>query len=124
MIGEIGHLGEASPKKGLIASFLFTLAATTSAALLGFGFGAAGLLIRWLLGLQSGPLSGAAVLPIAALALVGGLIDLGFVPWRLPQPARQVNRALREAFGPSIAAARWGFRIGFGFTTYSRSQKC
>ena len=84
MIGEIGSLGEASPKQGLVAGFLFTLAATMSSALLGFGFGAVGLVVRWLLGLPSGPLSGSALLAVAVPALLGGLIDLKIAPWRLP----------------------------------------
>jgi len=79
--------------------------------------GACGAVLLWLTGLPSGAGSHAALLPVALLALFGGLRDLRLLRLRLPQPTCQVPRYWLNALGLYRTAFLWGFFIGGGIRT-------
>jgi hypothetical protein len=117
MIGQIGYLGKVSLPVGVTSALLYTLGATLGASLIGLGLGALGLAGRWLLDLGHEANTPGVLLPVACLALVGGLRDLGFLRFRLPQPAKQVPRGWMEVFGPHKTGFLWGFAVGLAFST-------
>jgi hypothetical protein len=120
MIGTIGHLGQVSPRRGLICALLHVLGATLGAAALGVALGVAGVGLRW----------GAAALGVAPfgpvgvgvglglLALLCGLRELGVLTFPLPQRPCQVPRRWWYTMGTRRASFLWGVGIGFGLLTF------
>ena len=117
MIGQIGYLGQVSLPVAVTSALLYTLGATFSAALIGLALASLGLAGRWLFDLGYNSHTPAVLISMACLALIGGLRDLGFLRFRLPQPAKQVPRAYLEVFGPRLAGFLWGLGVGFAFQT-------
>jgi hypothetical protein len=117
MIGQIGYLGQVSLRNRVFVAFLYTLGVTLGAALVGAALGSAGLAGRWLLGLGYNAGTPGVLLPMAALALVGALRDLGLLSFRLPQPMRQVPQGWLAVFGPHRTGFLWGFHVGLAYTT-------
>lgn len=117
MIGQIGYLGQVSSRVGIVTALLYTAGATIGAALVGLALGAVGAGARWALGLSWGPPGPGLLLLVAGLALVGGLRDLGFLRFRLPQPPKQVPRGWLEVFGPHRTGFLWGLAVGLAYTT-------
>jgi hypothetical protein len=117
MIGQIGYLGKVSLRVGLASALLYTLGAASGAAVVGLLLGSLGLGARWLLDLGYEAHPPGVLLPVGCLALLGGLRDLGVVPLRLPQPAKQVPRGWLEVFGPRTVGFLWGASIGLALNT-------
>jgi hypothetical protein len=74
--------------------------------------------VRWVLAVEGDPGSAVVVIPVAALSLVGGLGDAGYLRWRLPYPARQAPRYWLSVLGAERSAFAWGILIGSGWQTH------
>jgi hypothetical protein len=117
MIGEIGYLGQVSPRTGRVSAGLFIAGCTVGGTAAGGLLGATGWVLWWLAAIQSTAGERGAFLPVAILALVGGLRDLGFIRVRLPQPACQVPRYWLSVLGVYWTPLLWGLCIGAGMRT-------
>lgn len=117
MIGQIGHLGQVSPMKGLASAGLYAAGAAMGAAVTGSLLGAAGRALWWLAGFDGPRRVPALVATLGALAVVGGLRDLGVLRFSLPGPRCQVPRPWFRIFGPNVAGFLWGVMIGAGYRT-------
>jgi hypothetical protein len=116
MIGEIGYLGKVSLRIGSSSALLYTVGVTLGSAVVGFALGSLGMGIRWLGGWEGRGHPPDTLLPVALLALVGGMRDLRFIWFRIPQPPRQVPRGWMSVYGPRKAGLFWG--LGIGFSTH------
>jgi hypothetical protein len=120
MIGMIGRLGEASPKRGRVCALWHLLGLSLSAAALGVALGLAGAWLRWA-GAQLGValFTPASIgIGIGLLALICGLRELGVLSFPLPQRQRQVPREWWYTMGTRRASFLWGVALGAGFLTF------
>lgn len=120
MIGQIGYLGQVSPTVGHVSGGLYIIGCALGTAVMGVVLGSCGWLLLWLADLPGGAGNHATLLPVALLALVGGLRDLRLLRLWLPQPDCQVPRYWLPALGPYRTAFLWGLNIGAGIRTRYR----
>src|SRR5579872_2084175 len=117
MIGQIGYLGQVSPRTGISSALMYTLGATLGATAIGGALGFLGMGLRWLFGFGYASNTVWVLLLVAGIALICGLRDLGFVSLRLPQPRKQVRRSWLEVYGPHRAGLYWGLGVGLAYST-------
>jgi hypothetical protein len=117
MIGQIGCLGKASWRIGLVSALLYTAGISLGAALVGAALGLLGYSVRWTFYLGPNSHSPGLLFAVALVALIGGLRDLGFLRLSLPQPFKQVPYYWLHVFGPRKTSFLWGFSIGLAFNT-------
>lgn len=117
MIGQIGPLVKGSLRVGYAAALLYTIGVILGAAILGTAIASLGAGVRWALYIGDNVNTPAVLGPVGCLALLGGLRDLQFLRFRLPQPFKQVPRRWMFVFGPYRASFYWGVAVGLAFTT-------
>jgi hypothetical protein len=117
MIGQIGYLGKVSPRTGILTSLAYMTGITLGSTLLGFAVGATGFAVRWLFDIEYRIATPAMLLPIAVVAMLGGLHDLGFISVRLPGPTTQLPRFWMDVLGPYKTGFLWGFFVGLAQKT-------
>lgn len=117
MIGTIGYLGKVSPLTGIYSALLYTLGTTIGAALVGLILSMLGYSLHWLFGTSSQTRSPVILVPIAILSLIGGLRDLGFLRFSLPQPPKQLPKGWWQVLGPYRTSLLWGMMVGLYFKT-------
>ena|SRR5579859_4144910 len=114
MIGQIGYLGQVSPRVGLASAALYLVGTSAGAFVLGAGLGSVGLGARWLLDLGDAADAPVLIVVLGVLAVLGGLTDLGLLPFSLPQPTRQLPRHWLAVLGPYWTGLLWGLHVGVG----------
>lgn len=117
MLGQFGPVAQRSFGRGLRAAAMYTVGMTAGAGAVGLALGALGLGVRWLFNLGYQTDAWWVLLAVSALGFVGGLRDLKFIRFALPQPARQVPRHYMTVFGPELTALFWGLGIGLAYST-------
>jgi hypothetical protein len=118
MIGEIGYLGQVSPRVGIGSAALYVCAITSGALVLGFSLGSLGLGVRWVLDLDYTFDAPGLTRALGVVAILGAARDLGLLPmsW-MPQPSKQLPRHWMAVFGPYRTSLQWGFYVGIGRKT-------
>jgi hypothetical protein len=117
MIGQIGRLGKAPPRTGIIAALFYIGGVTLGAGLVGVAVGSLGYGVRWILYWNTNSHTSVVLSVVALAALLGGLRDLEILHFRLPQPERQVPENWKDVFGPYKTAFLWGLGIGLAYST-------
>lgn len=117
MIGQIGYLGQVSRRIGIVSAVLYAVGAVCGALLLGLVFGVVGLGTRWLFHLGYVAPGAAPHFVVGGLAILGGLLDLGAIPVRLPEPIKQLPRHWLAVLGPYRTSFLWGLHVGIGRKT-------
>jgi hypothetical protein len=117
MIGQIGCLVQVSQRIGIASAGLYMLGATLGGLALGLALGVLGYGLRWLFELPDTAQSPGLMFLVAGLTMLGGLWDLGVVPWSLPQPIKQLPRHWLRILGPYRTSFLWGLHVGFGRKT-------
>ncbi|HEX9941070.1 MAG TPA: hypothetical protein VGG03_03575 [Thermoanaerobaculia bacterium] len=99
-------------KNWLINVTAYTAAGLLASALVGWGLAALGRAL-----LPSG-MSGPAAVLCLGIASLAAAREMGWVSLPLPQHRRQTRDVWAKWFRSPVAAALWGFDVGFLFTTW------
>jgi len=120
MIGTIGHLGQVSPRRGLVCALLHILGTTLGAAGLGVALGLVGEGLRLAAANSRATLLGSESLGLAlgSFAVICGLRDFAVVSFPLPQRRRQVPESWWYTMGTQRASFIWGLVLGCGVLTF------
>ncbi len=117
MLGQFGPIAQRSAGTGLRAAVMYTVGMALGGGTVGLLLGTLGLGLRWLFDLGYQAEARWVLLAVSVLGFVGGLRDLEFIRFALPQPARQVPRHYLAVFGPVWTALFWGLGIGLAYST-------